>query len=163
MNPAPTREHQEIEKQLLVWLETHWARPRGCRVHHQINVARPGSWPNDFRIPDLVLLLPERFDIDRDVFFEGPPNVVVEVRSPDDETYDKLAFYARLGVDEVWVVDRDTRRPELYLLHDASYLPAAAGADGWLHSPATGIELRYVEPARLEIQLAADPGSRASI
>jgi hypothetical protein len=38
--------------------------------------------------------------------------VVVELRSPDDETYAKLDWYARLGVGQVLVVDVATRRAE---------------------------------------------------
>ncbi|MGH9074998.1 MAG: Uma2 family endonuclease [Acidimicrobiales bacterium] len=36
--------------------------------------------------------------------------VVVEIISPDDETWDKLAFYAAHRVEEVLVVDRGARR-----------------------------------------------------
>ena len=44
---------------------------------------------------------------------EGPPTVVIEIRSPDDETLEKLPFYAKLGVPEVWVIDRDSRAVEI--------------------------------------------------
>ena len=67
---------------------------------------------------------------------------MVEIRSPGDETMEKLPFYARLGVPEVWVVDRDTRQPELYVLRSGRYERQSPAADGWLHSDATGVELR---------------------
>ena len=47
--------------------------------------------------------------VDRDAYLEGGPTVVVEIRSPGDETMEKLPFYAQLGVPEVWIVDRDTQ------------------------------------------------------
>ena len=62
MPPVPNREHQDLALTLAFWLRTHWAVPRGNRVHGPINVASPGGWPNDYRIPDLVLLTPERFE-----------------------------------------------------------------------------------------------------
>ncbi len=40
--------------------------------------------------------------------------VVVEILSPDDETYDKFPFYAAHGVDEVLVVDADEHRVRLF-------------------------------------------------
>jgi len=157
MNPAPSRLHQEIEKLLLIWLETNWARPGGNRVYHQINVSMPGRWPTDFRIPDVVLLKPERFHVDRDEYFAGPPNVVIEIRNPDDETYDKLSFYAALGVDEVWIINRDSRSIEIHALNDHTYQQQRPAEDGWLRSHVTDIELCTTDAAQLEIRRAADP------
>ena len=68
----------------------------------------------------MCCLLPIVSHIDHDTYFEGAPTVVVEIRSPGDETMEKLPFYAKLGVPEVWIIDRDTRQPELYLLKTVS-------------------------------------------
>jgi Uma2 family endonuclease len=127
-----------------------------------VNVASPGGWPNDFRIPDLVLLTPERFDIDQDVYFEGAPTVVVEIRSPGDETMEKLPFYAQLGVPGLGVVDRDTKVPDLYVLQAGAYQQQQQppGTDGWLHSAATGVQMRGESGNRLALQLAGDEATR---
>ncbi len=125
-----------------------------------MNVASPGDWPNNYRIPDLVLLAPDRFSIDRDLYFDGAPTVVVEIRSPGDETMEKLPFYAQLGVPEVWVVDRDSKVPELYLLQEAAYEQQPAAADGWLRSTATGVQMRGESGGRLALQLAGDEATR---
>lgn len=156
MPPMPNREHQDLEFCLESYLRHHWAGRAGGRVHHQINVAGVGGWPKNYRIPDLVLLLPDRFGIDRNEYFEGGPNVVVEIRSPDDETYEKLPFYAGVGVDEVWVIQRDTREAELFVLEGGEYRPVIQDEEGWLHSPATGVRLRPVPGARIELQVGAD-------
>ena len=42
---------------MVTWLQARWGAPQGNRVHIQINVASPGGWPDDYRIPDLVLLV----------------------------------------------------------------------------------------------------------
>jgi len=68
------------------WLRAHWAPRAKGAVYHQINVASPGGWQDDYRIPDLVLLTPGRTAIDRDTHFEGGPDAVVEIRTPGDET-----------------------------------------------------------------------------
>ena len=77
MAPAPNREHQDLTGAMETYLRLRWARPRGNRVYHEINLAAPGGWTNNYRIPDLVLLTPERFGIDRNEYFEGAPDVVV--------------------------------------------------------------------------------------
>ena len=163
MPPAPNREHQDLEGNLEFYLRMHWARPRQARVYHQINVAAPGGWPNNYRIPDLVLLTPERFGIDRNEYFEGAPEVVVEIRSPGDESYDKLGFYAELGVPEVWIINRDNRAPELYRLQGDGYERQEVGEAGWLLSSATGIELRAGRSGKLDIRLAGDETTQAEL
>src|SRR5213083_974314 len=97
MPPMPNREHQDFEFAIEAYLRLRWAPAHEARVYHGINVASPGGWPNDYRIPDLVLLTPERFGIDRNEYFEGGPDVVVEICSPGDESHEKLEFYAGIG------------------------------------------------------------------
>ena len=160
MPPAANREHQDLEWALQTWLRIHWAKPLGNKAYGPINVASPGAWPNDYRIPDLVLLRPDRFHIDRNEYFDGGPTVVVEIRSPGDESIEKLPFYARIGVEEAWIIDRDTREPEIYLLRGEEPEPVPADAEGWLHSPATGVQLRGESTAELSVQIAGRPETR---
>jgi len=158
--PAPTFEHQDLAGAMENWLRNHWAQPHGSKVYHQVNVASPGGWPDDYRIPDLVLLTPDRLHIKKREYADGGPTVVVEIRSPGDESVEKLSFYARIGVQEAWIIDRDTKVPELYLLRGENYEQATSDADGWLHSPATGVGLRGESPNKLAIQLAGRPETR---
>lgn len=163
MAPVPNRHHQDLEGSMETYLRLRWARPRGNRVYHAINVASPGGWPNNYRISDLVLLTPERFGIDRNEYFEGAPAVVVEIRSPGDESYEKLDFYARLGAPEVWIIDRDSKAPEVYVLRGGRYVQKAAGTEGWVLSDVTGIELRVGRPGKLAMRLAGDDSTREDL
>lgn len=164
MPPMPNRAHQDLEGALETWLRRFWSGPRGNKVYHQINLATPGGWPErNYRIPDLVLLTPDRFHIDRNEYFEGPPAAVVEIRSPNDETYEKLAFYHELGVPEVWVVDRDTRLPEIHLWADAGYTRKEPDENGWIASATTGIELRAAGAEQLAIRMAGDESSEQAL
>jgi Uma2 family endonuclease len=158
MPPMPNRSHQDLELSLGAWLKTYWARPLGAKVYPPINLALPGRWPKDYRIPDLVLVTPDRFHIDRNEYFDGGPTVVVEIRSPDDESYEKLPFYAQLQVPEVWVIDRDSRQPEVFRLDDVDYRLLPPEKDRWCVSPMTGIRLR-AEQGKLAIVLIDDPAS----
>ena len=54
--------------------------------------------------------------------------VVVEVVSPDDETYDKFGFYPAHGVDELIVAD-PTARTVTYRQTDGSALLAISMAE----------------------------------
>jgi Uma2 family endonuclease len=47
--------------------------------------------------------------------------LVVEVVSPDDETYEKLPFYAAHGVDEVMIVEGQERRVRVFPLAKRRY------------------------------------------
>jgi Uma2 family endonuclease len=153
MAASPNRDHQDLEGALEAWLRQHWAEPNGCRVYHQINIAEPGTWPNNYRIPDLVLLTPARFHIDRNEYFDGGPDVAVEIHSPDDEAYDKLEFYAKVGVLEVWIIDRDTKQPEVFGLVGSELVPREVGADGWLRSSVANVEFRATADEKLQIRI----------
>ncbi len=158
MPPMPNRSQQELELALGAWLKTYWARPRSSKVYPPINLALPGRWPEDYRIPDLVLLMPDRFHIDRNEYFEGGPTVVVEIRSPGDESYEKLPFYAQLRVPEVWIIDRDTRQPQVFRLLDGDYASVPPDSDGWVLSSITAVRMR-AEHGKLAVSLVDDPVS----
>jgi Uma2 family endonuclease len=154
MPPMPNRDHQELEWALETWLRRFWCPASGGRVFHQINVAAPGGWPDhDYRIPDIVLLAPDRFHIDQNEYFDGGPSVVVEIRSPGDETDDKFDFYARLRVPEIWVVDRDSRSPEIHKLVGGQYDRVPKGSEGFVESPSTAVRLWQSTDRQLVIQL----------
>jgi hypothetical protein len=166
MSPEPDREHQDFEWGLETWLRYNWARPRRAKVYHRINLSRVGAgsdWIHNFRIPDLVLLTQARYAIDHRTHFEGGPEVVVEIRSPNDESEDKLPFYAEIGVLEVWIIDRDTKDVELYVLTDDSYILHSADDDGWHRSPFTGVEMRVGQPGKLAIRLSGDEATREEL
>jgi hypothetical protein len=55
---------------------------------------------------------------------------VIEVLSPDDETFQKFGFYAAHGVDELWVVDPLERTVRMWALREGAY--EGAGASGLL-------------------------------
>jgi Uma2 family endonuclease len=163
MPPAPNRDHRDLVLEIVLWLRERWAAPGGHRVHIERNVCQPGGWPSDYRVPDAVLLASDRFALDKNKYIEGPPTVVVEVRSPDDETYDKLAFYRQLKVPEVWIIDRDTRAPEVYSLAESEHTLLASNSDGWIASRATTVELRRADRNQVMLRIAGEMESQCSL
>jgi Uma2 family endonuclease len=163
MAPSPNRDHQDFEHELEAWLRKHWAEPNGCRVYHQINVSEPDTWPNNYRVPDLVLLTPARFEIDCNEYFDGGPDAVVEIHSSGDEAYDKLEFYAKLNVREVWIIDRDTKLPEILELISDGYRARELDTEGWSRSAVTGVEMRAATNEKLEIRIASRTETQARL
>ena len=81
----------------------------------------------DWRVPDQAYARPDQ-GIDEGL---TAAELVVELRSPGDESYAKLPFYASRGVREVLIVHED-RRFELYRLRDEDYEPVANGTSAVL-------------------------------
>ena len=159
MVPAPNIDHQEFEGELEAWFRAFWVAKSGGRALHNVNVARGDEWQDDYRIPDLILLLPTQFDILRETHIQGPPSLVVEIRSPNDETYDKFSFYAALGVPEILVIDRESKVPQRYVLEQGSYRMTESASEGWLASPEIGVEYRSPGNALFGIRLIGDEQS----
>ena len=109
MVPPPSERHQAVGLALLQALLPR-AEERGLIGRYETGLFRPGA-DKDWRVPDQTYCRPE---LRSERGIEGPVALVVEVLSPGDETYEKLDWYADLGVSEVLVVDPATRRVELF-------------------------------------------------
>ena len=95
---------------------------------------------SNYRVPDQLFCRPEHLS-ERGA--EGA-ELVVEIRSPDDDTYAKLHFYAAAGVREMLVLHPKDRRAELFRAVGGRLLPTSTAADG-LASEVLGIRLRTVD------------------
>lgn len=113
MVPAPSGAHAYLAQQLAVLLDGP-ARAAGLvPAIHEVNV---GASEEDYRIPDGAL----HREIPRTVWFPTLP-LVVEIASPNDETWQKLPFYASHGVDEVLILDPRERGIHWLALQDGWY------------------------------------------
>ncbi len=162
--PDPSIPHQRLEASLLVWMRTRWMSGGARECLARTNVARPGleDWRSDHRIPDLVAWTDSSGHVARGAHLEGAPEVCVEIRSPDDASYSKLATYLDWGAREVWIIDRDTCAVEIYVRGDAELVERRGyEAGGWVTS-AFGIRMRGHDGG-LEIELVQDPSTRARL
>ena len=111
MAPAAHPAHGYVGTQLAVLLAP-FASAAGLIGTDPFNLGDP----DDYRVPDRG-------------YHRGLPTttwvptaaVVVEVVSPDDETYEKFAFYAAHGVDELIVADPSVRTVTCWALDGAAY------------------------------------------
>ncbi len=147
MVPPATFRHQTLGSELLVVLH-RLARSRGLQAVYEVGLFDPTKGLDNYRVPDLVLVEPKHAS-ERGV--EGRAALVVEILSPNDESRDKLPFYARTGVSEVWLVHPVTRVIEIFTLAEGELVEVAPAA-GSVRSPLLGIELTTVAGPKLQIR-----------
>lgn len=115
MVPPPGGPHQRLSTDLMLTLGS-LARARGLVPHMETGLF---AQARNFRVPDQLY---SRSDDLSDRGVEGA-DLVVEIRSPGDETYDKIPFYAACGVREMLIVHPADRRFELLRLADGELRP----------------------------------------
>lgn len=114
MTPAASGAHAKLDQVLAECLGP-LARAVGLEVTGPFNLGEPG----DFRVPD-------RGVHRRSASTTWYPTaaIAVEIESPDDESWEKLGFYAAHGVDEVLIVSAQLRTVAWLWLEDGGYVSA---------------------------------------
>ena len=109
MVPPPSGRHQEVAADLYLVLAA-LAKTHGLAARFETGLFRPGV-ADDYRVPDQTYT---RHELLTDRGVDGPADLVVEIRSPNDETDQKLPWYAALGVREILVLDPTSLAVELH-------------------------------------------------
>jgi len=144
LSPSPNRYHQivsrNIEFLLLKYLEEH---PVGELYHAPFDVYLS---EHDVYQPDIVFVKKEHFEVLTDAGIEGTPDLVVEILSPSNAYLDKKAklhSYARTGVNELWLVDPDTRLVQVYFPQQSAQSPSATHGekDSFVSPHLPGLEI----------------------
>ncbi len=84
------------------------------------------------RVPDLFFIANERLGLLQVNHFEGAPDLIIEIVSPESRSRDlrdKYADYEAAGVREYWIIDPDEEELAVYAL-DASGRFQKVAADG---------------------------------
>jgi len=117
MAPLPNIEHQDFVNRLSsIFLEVAgW--DSGAVVLPGANVSdRERGWERNYRCPDVVVYLAGTKAKNCDTHWRGGPDFAVEIASDDDQTRDKIPFYAKVGARELLIVDRNPWQLELLRL-----------------------------------------------
>jgi Uma2 family endonuclease len=115
MVPAPGHSHAKVAQQLAEMLGP-LARAAGLQpTMAEFNL---GDSDEDYRVPDGGLHRPGAAEM-----WHPTAALVVEIVSPGDDTWKKLPFYAAHDVDELLIVDPDTRTVHWLALADGRYEP----------------------------------------
>lgn len=142
MVPPPAEIHSAVHTDLAGALLLI-ARARGWRAYVDCGIY---TTDQNYRVPDVIVARPQQ----RSRRGVDGAELVVEVLSPDDESRDKLPFYAKVGVREVWLVEPATRETEVFTLVNGRY-EVVPFAEGRAQSPVLGIELRVAD-GKLELR-----------
>jgi Uma2 family endonuclease len=124
-SPAPSIIHAEIVARLFLLI-------RSFVLDRQIG-KHVFTAPVDVRLaevrivePDIVYVSPERSGIlANPALIDGAPDLIVEVLSPSNRTYDeqvKYRLYAEAGVREYWLVDPERETLAIFALRDDGYV-----------------------------------------
>ncbi|MBI2922808.1 MAG: Uma2 family endonuclease [Planctomycetes bacterium] len=134
MGPPPSNVHQSIVDKLHVLFSVYFEKHRLGLIRSGIGVRDAGSAQQSYRVPEWFALRTGREHLLRDdsSYVDEGPDAVVEVRSPGDETDEKRPFYERVAVGELLIVDRDSRKPEVWRRAGAALAPLSPATDGWL-------------------------------
>jgi Uma2 family endonuclease len=142
MVPPPSDAHQEFAIKLL-FVTAPRAEQRGLLPRYETGLFRA---ERDYRVPDQLYCRPEQ----RSERGAEGAELVVEIRSERDETYEKIDFYSRVGVREMIVAHPEARKVELFRALGGQLVPVQPGPDGELVSEVLGITMRTVD-GKLEI------------
>ncbi len=115
MVPAPRGEHADIAQQLA---EALGAPARAAGLVPAMGEFNLGLSEHDYRVPDGGLHRQRPRGV-----WHATAALVIEILSPDDESWDKLSFYASHGVDEALLVDPGERAVHWLGLADGAYVP----------------------------------------
>ena len=117
MSSMPNDEHQMIVNELTSILQDLIGWPGLGHVRPGVNVSdRTEGWQANYRVPDVAVFLNQTKAKNHSSFWFGGPDLAIEVVSPNDQTLDKVDFYAAVATRELLVIHRDPWQLALYCL-----------------------------------------------
>jgi len=149
MVPPPADHHQGLSGDLFIVLGPVATRA-GLLPRIETGLFDPAVRGfHDYRVPDQMYADPS---VRTERGIDGPAALVIEFRSPGDDTYEKLPYFHRLGVAEMLVVHPLSRKFELRRRTLAGWDEPAPDAAGWLQLLALPVALRTAAGPVLEVR-----------
>lgn len=130
-----------IEAALECWLMNCWGPRDQGRVFREVRVATPKQFETDYRVPGLCLVCDCPTEVLHDGYLTVTPNVVIEITHPRSFAHEKLQFFAQIGVQEVWLIDEESRKVDLFGCEGRRFIPPLCALDSQIVSPVTGIRI----------------------
>ncbi len=145
--PSPNAHHQIFESDLEAVLRP-LALSAGFKLIHNLDLLDREKGENNYRQPDIAIVSPKDI-IKRGI--NGHAELVIEIRSPNDESYEKLPFYESCQIPECWIVQPETREFEVFVLQRGKYVTAKPHKDGTVVAPRFDLKLRLVDGPKLRV------------
>jgi Uma2 family endonuclease len=137
MSPSPRTRHQQVSMNLALIIANFLKKEKIGKIGKigQIFYAPCDVILSDCNIvvPDLVYISRENKGIITKANIQGSPDLIVEILSPSNKSYDRLlkkGLYEAFGVKEYWIVDLDEDTEdaedtvEVYSLSSSGKFPA---------------------------------------
>ncbi len=123
MSPEANNEHQDIVADLTICFGMAISRTGLGKVQAGANISDLArGWRRNYRSPDVLVFLRGTTAQNQGTHWLGGPDFAVEVISRNDRTRQKFAYYAKLGIRELLIVDRYPWALELHrLMADGTY------------------------------------------
>lgn len=119
MTPLPNIEHQDIAGGLVSVIRQVVGRGQAI-VLPGTNVSdREAGWKQNYRCPDVAVYLVGNPAKNCSTHWCGGADFAVEIVSDDDQSREKIPFYAKIGTRELLIVDRDPWSLELFRLSNS--------------------------------------------
>lgn len=110
---------------------------QGVVVGPEFMIRMVGKRKKRRRVPDTLFVSKNRLHLIQKNHLEGPPDLIIEIVSPDDPSRDyreKYLDYQSAGVREYWIIDPLTRRVEAHALGSDGKYRRLVEVDGKIHS-----------------------------
>jgi Uma2 family endonuclease len=115
MSPSADNLHQYLAGKLVSIIDQALEASETTKLFPGVNISdREVDWKTNYRCPDVAVFLATNPAQDRGTHWLGGPDFAIEIISPHDRTRRKLPFYAKVGVRELLILDRNPWSLELY-------------------------------------------------
>lgn len=106
ITPPANFEHETIFKTILIIFDSIGkSKSIGSAIGSRFMVKLDEKWAPE---PDVIFYTKDRNVLIKPTYFDGAPNIVVEILTPSNRNEDmdeKLHKYLEFGVEEVWIID----------------------------------------------------------
>ncbi|MFN7016075.1 MAG: Uma2 family endonuclease [Fimbriimonadales bacterium] len=152
-------ENRYLLKLLAAWIEDYHQMGYVYTAPLQVKLTLPDGSQRS-RESDLVVILHDRLAQLTEQYFDGAPNLIVEILSPSTRAVDrsaKFVEYEAAGVPEYWLVDPEREYAEFWQLDETGvYRAAFAGSAGVYRSREVAglwlqVEWLWSQPSLLEV------------
>jgi Uma2 family endonuclease len=128
VSPSPIPEHSYVDTMLRIILGKHIRAKRLGRLYGDVDTI---FGIHDVRRPDLIFFSRDRLHLIGKKAMEGPPDLCVEILSPNStriDRKDKFRLYQKSGVAHYWIVDPGKRMIQAYRLIGRRFRDAGSGS-----------------------------------
>ena len=122
MNPSPIPYHQEISRKLSQKIGSFIEENNlGTLYYSPLDVIFSEQ---EVYQPDIIFISNDNANIIREKNIQGPPDMAIEILSPETAYYDlreKFKVFEKCGVKEYWIVDPGLKKMEIYENKDKKF------------------------------------------